>query len=387
MSAQRDDDLALLLEPTRAALHGEAAGERRARSVLLARARTLSGDAPRRRSNRAFGPRLAFGVALLALAAVVLVSTVLVRTWRRSLATAATPIAFSVGDAPGHIGERIAATTPRILDFDDGTRVELDALGALRVIALDDRGGRLLLEHGNIRASFHHRARTYWTVEAAGIVVEVTGTRFDVSFDQATQAFDLVMHEGSVRVGGCGIEPGRVVKGTEALRASCALQAPTFIPTDLPSAPAAAPAAPPTAARTAPASTSDAPRDIGDGSMALLQRADAERRAGQMIAAHDTLLELRWRYPDGAAAPEAAFDLGVLAFDAEGHFTEAARWFQRYLEGAPHGPLAREAMGRLMEAQSLGGDSEGSASSAARYLDAYPGGPHASLAKRLAQRR
>jgi TolA-binding protein len=121
--------------------------------------------------------------------------------------------------------------------------------------------------------------------------------------------------------------------------------------------------------------------------MALLQRADGERRMGHLSAARDTLLELRQRFPRGAGAPQAAFDLGVLAFDADGRYADAARWFHLYRDEAPRGPLAREALGRLLEAHSRSGDSEAASSSAALYLEMYPGGPHASLAKRLVAQR
>ena len=378
MSTRPTQDIALLVAPARAALHGEASREQHARAVRLARARTLSG-APRRRSTGRVAS-LRRGALAVAFAAFALAACLLGRSWLRRRDVSPPVIAFSAGDVPGVVGERIAATTLRVLVFDDGTRVGLDEGSALRVIALDDRGGRLLVEQGTIRAAFQHRERSYWTVEAGGVVVEVTGTRFDVSFDQVTQSFALVMHEGSVRVRGCGIEEGRVVRGTEVIRARCAAVAPPVTPADLPDAP------PPTVAPGtpgAPVRTTRAPSVAVDSSMALLQRADVERRAGDTSAARETLLELRLRFPRGAAAPEAAFDLGVLAFDVEGRFADAVRWFRRYLDEAPQGPLAREALGRLMEAQSRGGESEAASSSAARYLEQYPGGPHASLAKGL----
>lgn len=373
-SSSSTDDLAVLLAPARRLVADDDAI---ARSVRLARARTLSGAAPRR-SKLALVPfgRLAVAAAV---AALVLVVSLIARN--RSAAEPAA-IAFSVGATPGVVGERIVAASPRVLDFDDGTRVELEGRGALRVIALDQRGGRILVEQGKINASFRHRERTYWTVEAGGLVVEVTGTRFDVSFDQATQAFELVMHEGSVKVRGCGIEEGRVVKDVETIRVSCAAEAPpqptlrVLTPADLPTAKPIAVSAP-----------SAAPSALADSALELLARADAARRSGDMDGARKALLELRRRFPGGAAAAQAAFDLGVLAFDADAHYADAARWFDICLAEAPHGRLAREALGRMIEAQSNGGDTDAAAETAARYLDMYSGGPHASLAKRLVAQR
>ena len=390
-STRPTDDLAVLLEPARRLLADD---ETLARSVRLARARTLSGAAPRheRLVLGRFAPlgKLALAAAL---AAFVLVATLFARSggsWLRDRSAAPAAIAFSVGATPGVVGERIVAASRRVLDFDDGTRVELEARGALRVIALDERGGRILVEQGKISAAFRHRERTYWTVEAGGLVVEVTGTRFDVSFDQTTQAFELVMHEGSVKVRGCGIEEGRVVKDVESIRVSCAVQpgaAETPPPTPRVLTPADLPSVTPIAIPAPSSLPSLAPAARADSSLELLARADAARRSGDVTTARTTLLELRRRFPGGAAAPQAAFDLGVLAFDADGDYAGAARWFRRYLEEAPRGPLAREALGRVIEAQSSSGDTEGATATATRYLDMYPGGPHASLAKRLVAKR
>jgi ferric-dicitrate binding protein FerR (iron transport regulator) len=381
-----DDELARLLAPARRALADD---EAIARSVRLARARTLSGAAPRAAfsTKRVVAPLRALAFAS-AMAAFVLVTAVLTRTYLHGRAPeGAQAISFSVAGAPGVVGERQVAVTARALDFDDGTRVDLDPRGALRVLSLDARGGRLLVEQGTIHAAFRHREHTRWTVEAGGMVVEVTGTRFDVSFDPTTQAFELVMHEGSVRLRGCGIEQGRVARGTDAVRASCGSSEPTPAPLPRPLTPADLPsAAPPAEASSSHSAREAAPAPV-DGSLELLARADASRRAGDIPTARATLLALRSRFPRGRGAPEAAFDLGVLAFDVDGHHDEAARWFRRYLDESPRGPLAREALGRVMEAQSSSGDTEAAAATATRYLESHPGGPHASLAKRLAAQR
>ncbi|HSO39543.1 MAG TPA: hypothetical protein VLT33_43755, partial [Labilithrix sp.] len=132
-----------------------------------------------------------------------------------------------------------------------------------------------------------------------------------------------------------------------------------------------------------PSPSPSLPRAPVDRSLTLLARADAERQAADTRAARATLLEVRQKYPRGTGAPQAAFDLGVVAFDVEHDFAAAARWFRLYLDEAPRGPLAREALGRVMEAESRSGDLAGASAAAARYLELYPGGPHASLAKRL----
>ena len=366
-----EPDLARLLAPARAALDDPRSVER---SVRLARARSLSGARPpsRRTRPRALA-RVGFAVAFAAVA----IAMVLLLVLRRGAPMTPQPmlaaITFTVNGERGVVGERIAPTQTGALLFDDGTELALSPPTALRILALDERGGRLVLEQGTLHASFRHRDRTYWSIEAGGVMVEVTGTRFDVSFDPATQAFALQMQEGSVRVRGCGL-PERAVSGTASVTASCAVPPP-------PPSPSASVS--PSALVSPPPSPSVLPPPP-DRSLSLLSRADNERRAANLPAARATLREVRARFPRGAGAPQAAFDLGVLAFDVDHDFASAARWFRVYLDEAPRGPLAREALGRVMEAESGGGDPAAASVTATRYLELYPGGPHASLAKRLA---
>jgi hypothetical protein len=79
----------------------------------------------------------------------------------------------------------------------------------------------------------------------------------------------------------------------------------------------------------------------------------------------------------------AAFALGRIAFDQRADFGGATRWFRTYLAEQPEGRLARDALGRLMEARSRVGDAAGAQVEARKYLDRYPSGPHAEMARRL----
>ena len=166
------------------------------------------------------------------------------------------------------------------------------------------------------------------------------------------------------------------MKDVETARASCAL------PRDERSAPApvAIPTLKPSDLPSVARERSSLP---GVSAATLMTRADAERRAHESNAARATLLEVRQRFPRSREAAHAAFDLGVVAFDLEDRLADAASWFRRYLAEAPSGSLAREASGRLVEALDRSGDSAAAAKAAAFYLEMYPGGPHASPAKRL----
>ncbi len=90
--------------------------------------------------------------------------------------------------------------------------------------------------------------------------------------------------------------------------------------------------------------------------------------------------------PGGSLSPTAAtaaFRLGQLTFDGAHSFAEARRWFLTYLAERPGGALGAEALGRTMEAEQRLGDLAASRATAAKYLERYPRGGHAALARSL----
>jgi TolA-binding protein len=115
----------------------------------------------------------------------------------------------------------------------------------------------------------------------------------------------------------------------------------------------------------------------------LVALGDAARFAGQPARAVQALQALRKRFPSDPRSGAAAFELGRVAFDQQASFGEAAKWFAIYLRERPHGSLAREASGRLMESLSKAGDNAGARDAAAKYLARYPSGPHSELARKL----
>jgi TolA-binding protein len=115
----------------------------------------------------------------------------------------------------------------------------------------------------------------------------------------------------------------------------------------------------------------------------LLMLGDAARFAGEVARARQAYLALRRRHAGGPDAAAAAFLLGRLAFDGRSVRAEAVRWFRATLAEAPGGPYAREAAGRLIEALERTRDHDGAREAARRYLEAYPAGPHAALARSL----
>jgi TolA-binding protein len=115
----------------------------------------------------------------------------------------------------------------------------------------------------------------------------------------------------------------------------------------------------------------------------LLRLGDAARLAGRPEHAVLALESLRRRFPTDSRRAVAAFTLGKVAFDLRRAFADAAKWFVVSLREQPNGSLSQEASGRLIEALRESGDAIAAARAARDYLERYPEGPHASVARSL----
>ena len=350
------------------------------------------------------------------------------------------PLTFRVGPGEtaslGVPGAWIATPANRVVpvDFSEGTGFQIQPQSRVRVASVDVHGGRLVLEDGVIRAAVIHRSGAKWSVDSGPFEVLVTGTRFDVQWNLAAEELVVKLDEGEVAVSGPIIGDRLAVKAGQTLRVHRRegrfelvheTEAPT-LPLPPPADPTADPGpepddgagstkdtAPPPGAPTA-ASAPPAPRSAprpswrelsaagkfkaaieaadregfqricAEGSAAdLRDLADAARLSGDISRSMLALTTLRRRFPGGDPAAEAAFLLGVIAFDSRGEYPEAAQWFTRYLNERPRGRLGREAAGRLLEAEEKSGHRDGARESARRYLRDYPGGPHAEMAKAI----
>jgi TolA-binding protein len=120
---------------------------------------------------------------------------------------------------------------------------------------------------------------------------------------------------------------------------------------------------------------------LGGAADDLLALARAARFAGRMDVAREALTACRARFSGSQQAAMSAFLLGRSASGAQ-----AAQWFSTYLKEQPGGALAREALGRLIEAYQAAGDRVSSRAAAERYLKSYPDGPHATLAREALHR-
>jgi hypothetical protein len=325
------------------------------------------------------------------------------------------------------LGAPDAAPLP--LDFSDGSRFELKARARARVVGLEPSSPRVELASGALLVHVIPGGPGTWHIDAGPFGVKVTGTRFLVSYEPESDRFEVSMDEGQVELTGCVFGKGRKLAVGQRVRASCrqnqlevsyrdvepgaagsaSALPPAAVASESVPPPAPLPLEPSKAVRPAASAGKATPAPWlalarsgkykeayaaadQDGFEAACQRstaeellllADAARHARATRQAKHALLLVRQRFGGGADAATAAFVLGRLEFDELGAPGAAADWFRTYLGERPSGPMAREALGRLMEAYERAGDSARAADAARRYLRDYPTGPHAALASRL----
>ena len=389
--------------------------------------RALSWRTPRQRGRWA----LAVTLPLVAAAAIFAV------LWRSHVAAG---LAFTApGGQVGRVGAWIAAPPegPLPLRFSDGSLVSLYAGSRARVAASDENGARVVIERGGASASVTHRAASRWAFDVGPFEVVVVGTLFDVNWDSDDEIFRLDLHEGSVLVSGpCMQEPRAVGRG-HRLRVSCHATHDEIVETsdeadEVSSAPRPnSQLEPPRAAEAgdaaarggieaaegvrvspaphlaAPSSSvleSDGWRDLVTtgryrqaldlverigfdeqcrhaAGVDLLQLGDVARFAGSVKRARQAYTAARAKLPGGG---RSAYGLGLTAFEQEGDFATAARWFETYLAEQLQGDLRREAQARAMEAWQRAGVPDRARAAAQAYLHQYPSGAQAPLARQLA---
>jgi TolA-binding protein len=386
-----------------------------ARTVDALRAEVASRE---RRQDRRRRSGLGAGAALLVLLAAGLAA----RTLRERPATALT---YTVdGAAPPRGGYvRSSPEHEPLLTFSDGTRIQMLPRARARVVDLDRRGARVVLEEGRAHVEVVHRPGAEWLFEAGVFVIHVHGTAFFVEWNTAEARLDVHMENGVISVddrrGGetvvlragqslsvslRGPAPVAPAKAAAAARASVGVAPPTEAPA--PSAPA--PGRTPVRAAAAPALASGWPAGLADGHAAAIV-ADAERRGLDRVLARSSsedlaaladaaryqrrdelarraLLAQRRRFPRSARAQEAAFLLGRLedGGSGAGDAVAALSWYDRYLRQAPRGTYAGEALGRKMMVLQREHRSAEARTVAADYMQRFPDGIYAHAARALA---
>ena len=347
-------------------------------------------------------------------------------------------LSFAVGndDRTGTLGKWVSASVHETLPlrFSDGTKIILEDTAQARVTEVDAKGAHVVLERGNLSASVVHQSGTHWELQAGPFTVYVRGTRFNLHWSPESAAFSLELTEGKVDVTGPGLSGFTSVATGQTLAVSGGpkgwyLGKPTEAPKnnsektenaaekpDDGSLSNSAAGTDPGGANELPVGSAAAARSIASanptwqelataGSYAdaltaakrvglqkiyssgtasdLTRLAQVARFAGASDTARGALRSVRERFAGSAESAMATFDLGRLSFDSSGRYLEAAHWFREYLREFPHGNLAREALGRLVESLERGGDRQGAREVASDYLLRYPNGPHAGLSRRL----
>ena len=127
-------------------------------------------------------------------------------------------------------------------------------------------------------------------------------------------------------------------------------------------------------------------RSLGEASSDDLSAlADAARYRRQQDIARQSLLAQRSRFPGSGRACDAAFLLGRLEESNEGGGPKALEWYDQYLEGAPNGAYASEALGRKMNATQKLMGGKAARAVAQEYLERFPTGAYAGAARALRQ--
>jgi hypothetical protein len=322
------------------------------------------------------------------------------------------------------------------LEFSDGTRVELSPGTRARLREVRTNGARIELDGGRMHVHVVPRKGARFQLDVGPFGVQVTGTRFDVSYAKHEDRFELSLEEGEVVLSGCVFGDGRKLAPGQTVRASCQRSSlevsygkPTAVTSATPNEARAAPLPPiaapipertrdPAVLLSAAKNALSAPPERRPSAEAawlplarrgafrealsaaeasgfeasarvanaedLLLLADAARHAGSGKRAVEALGVLRSRFPGSPSAALSAFKLGRIEFDANRAYLRAAEWFKTYLREQPGGPVTREALGRVLESFDRAGQPARAKEFAVRYLREYSSGPHAELAARIA---
>jgi TolA-binding protein len=294
--------------------------------------------------------------------------------------------------------------------FDDGSSVRLEGESNARVQFVEAKGGLVHLDRGAVRLKVHHRDGSTWRVAAGPYEVEAIGTEFVVDWVAGRdKPLRVSVSEGTVAVRGPAFRGTRFVSAHQMVEVtspeSGAEPAPVLVSdlapeetpaVDAPDEAVTGSARPQGAERSwraleASGKYADAVKAAerrglsgiyqSGGGDDLLALARASRFAGRMDVAQQALTACRARF---AGSPQAAMSAFLLGRSASG--AQAAKWFSTYLREQPSGALAREALGRLIEAHEAAGDHVSGRAAAERYLKSYPDGPHATLARQALHR-
>ena len=335
------------------------------------------------------------------------------------------------------------------LRFGDGTVIAFHPGTKGRLASVDARGAHVAITDGTAAVSVVPRAHARWQIDAGPFAIHVHGTVFTAAWNAAEGRLDVKLQRGAVSVdgplatGAISMRTGQRL--TVSMRESRVLlrpmdedDAPVAAATAEPAeAPAAAPERPapvtpapsPRAAEHATREAHEArePRDaheardarearpshgswraaLAAGDFAaivedashdlnhvlrtassddLAALADAARYQRRDDLARRALEAQRQRFRGSPRATDAAFFLGRLDENGGAGLIRALHWYDRYLEEAPAGPYAAEALGRRMVALRELYGATAARPVAESYVQRFPRGSYAGAAQALLAR-
>jgi hypothetical protein len=323
------------------------------------------------------------------------------------------------------------------LRFIEGTEFVLVPGTRARLRTVNSSGARIAIEHGTASFQVTPRTEARWQVDVGPFLVTVKGTVFTVSWDAVSERFDLRLRHGEVSVTG-PISAGELsVKAGQRLVVNLRKKQTLITVEDdgegqgrvgAPSSDTATPTEASAFERPAPVTGRPTGRNpalaserravdaksfadqgwveaVAAGqwgrvlaevdragvqhtlahasSEDLLALADAARYRRRAGLARAALLAERNRFPGSPSALDAAFLLGRLEESRQGEISDAVKWYDTYLAGAPAGTYASEALGRKMMATKQLRGSSAAEFLAREYLRRFPAGSYAGAARAL----
>jgi ferric-dicitrate binding protein FerR (iron transport regulator) len=327
------------------------------------------------------------------------------------------------------------------LRFADGTVIALERGTKGRLASVDGHGAHVAISDGAASVNVVPKPHARWRVDAGPFVIHVHGTIFTAAWNEASGRLDVKLERGAISVEGpvtggpiamragqrltVAMRQSRVLLraiddrgGDEALASDTTVAAAPLaevapppvlaepVATALPAATTAAPG--PAKSATRPVAHAAAARswsaalaagDFADiveeaghdlpgalrsaSSDDLAALADAARYRRRDDLARRALEAQRHRFHGSSRAADAAFFLGRLDENDGAGLIHALRWYDRYLDEAPSGAYAAEALGRKMVAmRDLYG--VGTARGVAdEYVRRFPHGSYAGAAQAL----
>jgi TolA-binding protein len=315
----------------------------------------------------------------------------------------------------GSEGQWVRAESAAMLPivFKGGSEINLSSEAAARIIASTTDEVRIDLASGKVHCSINKNHKTKWQVEAGPYTVHVTGTVFTTVWDPDGSKLDVTVSRGSVVVTGANLSAHGVqlsvgdhlqVDGEKALIALSpdASDNTPAVPDENPSADAPAAFL---ASEPGPESEHSTDAALSHPFKKSVANRNAEGARGRMLAAGDVeelwqvamqarynrdgsaaktaLLTIRKKFKNTERAETAAFLLGRVFQELQGNSEAATKWFRRYLDETPNGPLAEEALGRLLDVYDKSGRSKAAERCAERYLSLYPTGLFSESARQV----